>query len=102
MIVALTGPPESWAALADGYHVAATIVLWQNDRVLKVPQGAVFRRGDGWAVFRVENAVAKLTSVTVGHRGDTEVEITSGLGDGAIVAVHPGDRVNDGVHVAAR
>jgi len=101
-VIALTDPHERWAALGDGYRVEARIVLWQAQRVLKVPQGAVFRRGDGWAVFRVEGGVARLTSVAVGHRGDTEAEITRGLTDDAIVAVHPGDRVKDGVRVEAR
>jgi HlyD family secretion protein len=102
VVVTLTDRPELWSALADGYHVEARIVLWRGERVLKVPQGAVFRHGDGWAAFRVENAVAKLTPVTLGHRGETEVEIVSGLGEGAMLAVHPGDRVKDGVHVEAR
>ena len=102
MIVALTDVPGRWSALADGYHVEAKIVLWRSPRVLKVPQGAVFRRGDGWSVFRIEKAVARLTPVTLGHRGETEVEVVNGLDDGAIVAVHPGDRVKDGAHVEAR
>jgi HlyD family secretion protein len=102
VIVALTEAPERWAALGDGYRVETRIVLWQGANVLKVPQGALFRRGDGWAVFRIDAGVAKLTSVSVGHRGDTEAEITAGLPDGASVAVHPGDRVKDGVRVVQR
>lgn len=99
VIVALIDPYERWSALADGYRVEARIVLWQGERVLKVPQGAVFRRGDGWAVFRIENDVARLTPVSLGHRGDTEVEVVKGLTEGTAVAVHPGDRVKDGVRV---
>ncbi|HEV8550098.1 MAG TPA: HlyD family efflux transporter periplasmic adaptor subunit [Polyangiaceae bacterium] len=102
VIVALIDPYDRWATLADGYRVEARIVLWQGDHVIKVPQGAVFRRGDGWAAFRVESGVARLTSVRLGHRGETEVEIESGLPEGAVVAVHPGDRVKDGVRVEAR
>jgi HlyD family secretion protein len=102
VIVALADPHEHWSALADGYRVEARIVLWQSASVLKVPQGAVFRRGDGWAVFRLENDTAHLTPVTLGHRGETEVEVASGLREGAIVAVHPGDRVKDGVRVERR
>jgi len=37
----------------------------------------------------------------VGHRGETEAEI-SGLPAGAGVAVHPGDRVKDGGRVEPR
>jgi len=102
VVVALIDPYERWSALADGYRVEARIVLWQGARVLKVPQGAVFRRGDGWAVFQVENANVRLTPVTLGHRGETEVEIESGLKEGVVVAVHPGDRVKDGVRVEPR
>jgi HlyD family secretion protein len=102
VIVALTDPPALWAALGDGYRVEARIVLWQAPRVLRVPQGAVFRRGDGWAVFRVEGATAKLSAVTLGHRGEKETEVMSGLEDGESVLVHPGDRVKDGVRVEAR
>jgi HlyD family secretion protein len=97
VIVALTEPRTRWSALGDGYHVEATIVLWQAERVLKVPQGALFRRGDGWAVFRLEDDRARLTTIKIGHRGQSEVEVLSGLVAGAQVVVHPGDRVKEGV-----
>ena len=102
VIVALTDPREKWMTLGDGYRVEARLVLWQNADVLKVPLGAIFRHGDGLAVFRVEGGAARLTSVTIGHRGETEVEVLSGLSAGADVAVHPGDRVKDEVRVEAR
>lgn len=102
VVVALTDPRDRYAALGDGYRVEARIVLWQSDDVLRVPEGAVFRRGDGWAVFRVDGKVARLVPVRVGHRGDTDVEVLSGLEPGARVAVHPGDRVKDGARVSAR
>jgi HlyD family secretion protein len=102
VIVALTDPRERWAALADGFRVEARLILWQGSGVTKVPHGAVFRHGDGWAVFRLESDVAHVTRVVLGHRGDTDVEVLSGLGPGAVVVVHPGDRVKDGARVEAR
>jgi HlyD family secretion protein len=102
VIIALTDPRETWAALADGYRVEARLVLWRGEDVLKVPQGAVFRHGDGWAVFRIDGGVARLAAVSLGHRGESEVEILSGLTPGSEVAVHPGDRVKDGVRVEVR
>jgi HlyD family secretion protein len=102
VIVALTAPREQWAALGDGYRIEARIVLWQASDVLKVPQGAVFRHGDGWAAFAVRDGVAHLVPIAIGHRGETEVEIVSGLSEGQSVAVHPGDRVKDGVRVESR
>jgi HlyD family secretion protein len=62
----------------------------------------VLEPGDGWAVFRVDDGVARLTPVKIGHRGETEAEVVSGLPVGAAVAVHPGDRVKDGVKVEPR
>jgi HlyD family secretion protein len=102
VIVAMTEPRERWAALGDGYRVEVRLVLWQSEEVLKVQLGAVFRHGRGWAVFRVEDGTARLTPVEVGHRGETEAEIVKGLDAGALVAVHPSDRVKDGTHVEAR
>ncbi|MET0411780.1 MAG: HlyD family efflux transporter periplasmic adaptor subunit, partial [Polyangiaceae bacterium] len=102
VVITLTDPRERWLALGDGYRVRARIPLWRSPEVTKVPIGALFRHGDGWAVYRVEGRTAKLASVEVGHRGETEAEITSGLGPGELVAVHPGDRVAHGVRVEAR
>jgi HlyD family secretion protein len=82
--------------------VEARFVLWQTADTLKVPEGAVYRHANGFAVFRVDDGVARLTPVTVGHRGETEVEIVAGLQRGAAIAVHPGDRVRDGARVEAR
>jgi HlyD family secretion protein len=102
VVVALTEPRQRWAALGDGFRVETRLVLWQGNDVLKAPQGAVFRHGEGWAVFRVDHGRANLAPVEIGHRGDTEVEILSGLTPGATVAVHPGDRVKPGARVEAR
>ena len=102
VVIALTDPQTKWAALGDGYRVEARFVLWQSPRVHKAPQGAVFRYRESWAVFGVDHGIAQLIPVQIGHRGETEVEITSGLASGATLAVHPGDRVKDGVRVEAR
>ena len=102
VVIALTEPAAKWSALGDGYRVLARFVLWQSPKVLKAPQGAVFRFRDGWAVYRLERGVAHLVPVSIGHRSDTEVEITTGLVSDDQVAVQPGDRVKDGVRVEAR
>jgi HlyD family secretion protein len=102
VVIAFTEPRENWVALGDGYRVEARLVLWQGENVVKVPQGAVFRHGNGWAVFRVDDGVARLTPVQIGHRGETDAEVVSGIPVGASVAVHPGDRVKDGATVEPR
>jgi HlyD family secretion protein len=102
VVLLLTEPHERWTALGDGYRVQARLVLWRAERVIKIPQGALFRGGGGWMVFRNSGGVAKMTRVVIGHRGDTEVEVLSGLSENDEVLVHPGDRVKDGVRVDVR
>jgi HlyD family secretion protein len=102
VVIAITDPRERWTALGDGFRVETRLVLWEANDVLKAPQGAVFRHGDGWAVYRVDGNRANLVPVRIGHRGDTDVEILAGLEPGAAVAVHPGDRVKSGTRVEPR
>jgi HlyD family secretion protein len=102
VVIDLDEPRERWAALGDGYRVEARIVVWDAANVLRVPASAVFRSGDGWAVFRVEGPVARLRSVEVGKRNGVDVEVLRGLAASDRVIAHPSDRVADGVEVVAR
>lgn len=102
VIIVVTDPRDRFSALGDGYRIEARLVLWKAADVLRVPQGAVFRHGDAFAVFRMQDGIARLTPVTVGHRGESEVEILQGLEAGATVVVHPGDRIKDGVKLEPR
>jgi HlyD family secretion protein len=102
VVISITEPSEHWSELADGFRVEARIVLWEAKQVLRAPHGAVFRHGDGWAAYRIEGDRVVLTQVRIGHRGDADVEVLSGLSEGTPIAVHPGDRVKDGVRVEVR
>ncbi len=102
VVVALTDPRDRWAALGDGYRVETRFVLWRGEDVVRAPQGALFRHGSGWAVYRIDGGRAALAPVEIGHRGETEVEVLGGLSPGVAVAVHPGDRVEPGARVEAR
>lgn len=87
------------ARLGDRFRLDVQLVLWEGDSVLKVPGSALFRRGDGWAVFAVQDGRARERAVTVGHESSTESEITSGVARGELVIRHPTDRVRDGTRV---
>jgi len=85
--------------LGDRYRVDVEVVLWQGDSVVKVPASALFRRGDGWALFTIENGRARERAVTVGHESSTETEIISGVEPGSLVIRHPTDRIRNGTRV---
>ena len=120
VVIEFSDPPEKWQRLGHGYRVETRIVLWRGDDVVKVPLSALFR-ADGangnhggagvggraeqvadWAVFVEEKGRARLRPVSRGHHNGLEVEITSGLDQGAHVVLHPSDRVVEGVGLETR
>ncbi len=102
VIVDLVDPPQKREALGDGFRVEARIVTAEAKDVLKVPTSALFRDGDDWAVFRVEDGVARQRTVKIGLQNGLEAEVQEGLADGDLVVTHPGDNVVDRRAVRAR
>ena len=102
VLVDLDEPPDRLRALGDGYRVEVSIVTWEAPDVLRVPEGAVFREGEGWAVYVSDGGVARLRRVELGRRNGAEAEITGGLRAGERVVVYPGDNVLDGTRVTGR
>jgi HlyD family secretion protein len=86
--------------LGDGYRVESRIVIWETKEAMKAPLSAMFRSGQRWNAFVVENGLAKLREVETGHRADFEVEVLSGLREGESVIAHPSNLVADGVRVS--
>jgi len=100
---AATGGPATWPGLGDGFRVEARIVIDRAEDVLRIPAGALFRRGgEGWAVFVARNGRLAEQAVEVGRRSQAEAEILSGVEAGERVVVYPSDRVGDGVRFRAR
>jgi len=102
VLVDLTTPYEVWQRLGDGYRLDASFIVWEGKDVLQVPASALFRKGDGWELFGIENDRARLTQVQVGRRNGMHAEILSGLSEGDGVIAHPDDSVKDGIRVKPR
>ena len=85
--------------LGDGYRVECQITVWSGEDVLKVPMSAVFRRGQGWSAFVIQNGRAKVSDIEIGHRNETEVQILKGLAEGEDVILHPSNQIADGVRL---
>jgi HlyD family secretion protein len=102
IIVDFASPREAWQRLGDGYRVEARFVLWEGADVLQVPTSALFRHGDGWAVFKVEGRRAHLTPVEIGQRAGLATQVLAGLAAGSRVISHPDDTLTDGARVKPR
>ena len=96
----LEAPPEEFR-LGDRYRVEARIVTWHGDDVLQVPTGALFRRGNAWMAFAVEDGRARLREVKIGQNNGVAAQVFAGLEKGETVIVYPPDHLSDGDRVAA-
>lgn len=101
-VIDLIDAPEVWKNLGHDYRVIVHVETWRADKVVTVPVGALFRAGDNWVVFRNIDGRARLTPVSIDRRNAMVAQVLSGLKAGDRVVVHPSDRINDGVRIAAR
>jgi HlyD family secretion protein len=99
ILIDLVSPPSEWHALGDGYRVDARIVVYSVDDAVTVPVGAIFREGEGWALFVVRDAIARKRAIEVPRRSSRHALVTSGLAPGERVILYPADRVRDGTKV---
>ncbi|MCB1768784.1 MAG: efflux RND transporter periplasmic adaptor subunit [Candidatus Competibacteraceae bacterium] len=98
----ITSDPEQWQTLGDGYRVESRFILWEEPNVLQIPASALFRSGDQWAIFVVQDNKARRHLVKVGQRNGLSAQILSGLTEGAAVITHPNNTIEDGVRVRQR
>jgi HlyD family secretion protein len=99
VIADILTPLEQRPGLGDHFRVEARIVTWEEADVLKVPSGALFRRGADWAAFVLENGRAQLRNLSVGAASGVEAQVLEGLKEGDEVIVYPGDQVKEGLRV---
>lgn len=100
VVMELDEPYEARSSLGDAYRVETRVVVWEAEDQVKVPVGALFRRGAHWAVFVVQDEMAGERAVEIGERNQREAQVLSGLEVGDQVIVYPGDSVAEGVRVA--
>jgi HlyD family secretion protein len=100
VVLDFTDPLDRVPTLGDGYRVDAQIVTARIEDAVKVPVGALFRDGEGWAVFAIENGRAVKRAVKAPRRNALEALVEQGLAPGERVVVYPPDGLKDGSRVA--
>jgi HlyD family secretion protein len=99
VVADLLAPPRERAGVGDNFRVEARIITWESPRTLKAPSGALFRRGDQWHTYLIENGRAHLRAIKVGRSSGVETEILEGLKEGDEVILYPGDRIKEDLRV---
>jgi HlyD family secretion protein len=94
-----TGPAADWQALGDGYRVELRIAVAEQKDALRVPVGALFRRGEAWAAFVVRDGRAREAAVQVGRATPAFAEALAGLIAGDQVVLYPSELLVDGAPV---
>ena len=102
VVIDLASPAAEWRTLGDGFRVDARIVVSRTEGGLKAPASALFREGEGWAAFVVEDGRAHKRAVASPRRNAREALIESGIAEGETVILYPTDVIADGVRVSAR
>ncbi|HRV97509.1 MAG TPA: HlyD family efflux transporter periplasmic adaptor subunit, partial [Aminobacteriaceae bacterium] len=85
--------------LGDRFRIQVRIILRQNDDVLQIPLGALFRRGGDWVAFAVEEGKAVARKLEIGQNDGIYAEVLSGLSAGDRVILHPSEHVSEGAEV---
>ena len=61
------------------HSTEARFVSWEGESVLQVPTSALFRQGQGWAVFVLDGRRVRAAPVEVGQRAGLATEALSGI-----------------------
>lgn len=94
---AAVGKPE-----AHDFRVDVRVVVGRAQNAVRVPLGALFRRGEGWALYKVIDGKAVATDVKAAEADGRLRAITAGVAAGDKVIVFPGASIADGVRVKPR
>ncbi len=94
VLLTFPGPP-----LGDRFRVNVRVILDERADVILVPEGALFRQGTKWHVFRIEEGRARPTAVKTGLRDGRFREVVAGLKAGDHVILHPDRDLKNGTRV---
>ena len=99
VVADLLTPPDQRRGVGDNFRVEARIIVWEAQDALKVPAGALFRKGDQWAAFVLADGRARLRTVKAGRSSGAETQVLEGLKQGEEIILYPGSSVRDGQRV---
>ena len=94
--------PNPSGRLKPGLFATASLQQPESTPALLVPMSALETISGTSRVYVIKDGKAEERIVTTGDRVAGQLEITSGVAAGEVVAVHPNGRLTDGAAVTAR
>ncbi len=85
------------AQLRPYVSVDLRIMVDEHRQVLTIPEQAVFKSGDQWAVFVIRDGRLALQPISIGLRNDLLVEVMDGLTTLARVVAEPTNDLREGL-----
>jgi HlyD family secretion protein len=101
VVLDFVAPPEGLQSVGDAFRVEAHIITHRAENALLAPVGALFRDGEGWAVYAVDGGRARKRAVRVERRNAVHAVI-DGLAAGERVIVYPSDALREGSRLDIR
>ena len=101
-VIRFSGEESARSALGHGYRTEVRIVIWEDENALIVPASALFRTGDKWSVFKSTKGKAELVNIEIGESNGSAAVVQSGLSEGDMVILYPGNQIVDGARVKRR
>ena len=87
---------------AHDFRVDVRVVVGEAKNTVRVPLGALFRQGPGWAIYKVVDGRAALTEVQAAESDPHFRAVTSGVTEGDSVIVFPSNTISDGTRIRQR
>ena len=100
IVLDFVDPLDKVPTVGDGYRIEAQVVTTRVEDAVKVPVGALFRDGEGWAVYAIDGDRALKRPVRIARRNPVEAQVESGVSASERVVVYPPDGLKDGARVA--
>lgn len=86
---------------AQDYRVDVRVLVDEARDAVRVPLGALFRQGSGWAVYVLEGDKVRARQVRVSVADERFRAVVAGLAEGDRVVLFPSASVQEGVRVKA-
>lgn len=106
VLLDIVSPRAEWSALGDGFRTFVRVTVWEAPEVLTIPENALFRVGDKWAVYVLDAKpgapVLERREVQIGRRNGALAEIKAGLAAAERIVIHPSERLLPGMRVEVR